>query len=108
MQNDDTIGVAQAPWREIAMVCGKCSRKLHGGFGKKGKHDLADVLKAALKDAGRRGEVRVLEVGCLGLCPKHAVSAVSSAQPGRVLAVPRGTDAGRVLAQLNAAAASRP
>jgi len=37
-----------------------------GGFGKKGKHDLAEVLKRALKQSGRRRELRVLEVGCLG------------------------------------------
>ena len=90
------------------MVCAKCSRKLHGGFGKKGKHGLAEVLKDALKAAGRRREVRVIEVGCLGLCPNRAVTTVSSAQPGRVLAVPGGADAAQVLARLSPAAASTP
>ena len=90
------------------MVCGKCSRKLGGGFGKKGKRDLADVLKGALKEAGRRREVRVLEVSCLGLCPKRAVSAVSSTQPGTVLVVPKGADADAILAQFIAAGASGP
>ena len=108
MPSDDAIPMTEAPWREIAMVCGKCSRKLHGGFGKKGKHGLADVLKDALKAAGRRREVRVVEVGCLGLCPKRAVTAVSSAQPGQVLAVPSGADAAQVLARLSLAAASTP
>ncbi len=108
MASDDAIPMTQAPWREIAMVCGKCSRKLHGGFGKKGKHDLADVLKDALKAAGRRREMRVIEVNCLGLCPKRAVTAVSSAQPGQVLAVPEGADATQVLARLSRPAASAP
>lgn len=90
------------------MVCGKCSRKLHGGFGKKGKHGLAEVLKDALKAAGRRREVRVVEVGCLGLCPKRAVTAVSSARPGQVLAVPGGADPAQVLARLSSAATSAP
>jgi len=108
MPNDDAIPTIEAPWREVAMVCGKCSRKLHGGFGKKGKHGLAEVLKDALKAAGRRREVRVVEVGCLGLCPKRAVTAASSAQPGQVLAVPGGADAAQVLARLSPAAAPAP
>ena len=90
------------------MVCGKCSRKLHGGFGKKNKHDLANLLRDELKAAGRRREVRVVEVGCLKLCPKRAVTAVSSARPGQVLAVPCGADPAQVLARLSPAAASVP
>jgi len=108
MPTDDMIPTIQAPWRDIAMVCGKCSRKLKGGFGKKGKHDLADVLKAALKEAGRRREMRVVEVGCLGLCPKRAVTAVSSARPDQVLAIPEGADPMSVIARLNPAAAATP
>jgi predicted metal-binding protein len=108
MPKDDLISTTQAPWREIAMVCGKCSRKLDGGFGKKGKHGLADVLKDALKAAGRRREMRVVEVGCLGLCPKRAVTAVSSARPGQVLAVPSGADMAQVLARLILPATSAP
>lgn len=108
MSSDDVIPTTQAPWREIAMVCGKCSRKLHGGFGKKGKHGLDKVLKDALRATGRRREVRVIEVGCLGLCPKRAVTAVSSAQPGQMLAIPEGADAAQVLARLSPAAASTP
>ncbi len=108
MPNSDAIPTIEAPWREVAMVCGKCSRKLHGGFGPKGKQKLAKALKAGLKEAGRRREVRVVEVGCLGLCPKRAVTAVSSAQPGQVLAVPGGADAAQVLARLSPAAASAP
>jgi len=108
MPTDNMISTTQAPWRDIAMVCGKCSRKLKGGFGKKGKHDLADVLKVALKEAGRRRELRVVEVGCLGLCPKRAVTAVSSARPDQVLAIPKGADPVLVIAQLNPAPAATP
>ena len=108
MPSDDKILTTQASWRDIAMVCGKCSRKLKGGFGKKGKHDLADVLKGALKEAGRRREMRVVEVDCLGLCPKRAVTAVSSARPDQVLAIPEGADPVLVIARLNPAAAATP
>lgn len=108
MQNERTIEAAVAPWRSIAMICSKCSRKLRGGFGKKGRCDLADVLKRELKDSGRRREVLVIEVGCLGLCPKHAVSVVSSAVPGQVLSVAGGAEPALVLGRLSAPATSTP
>ena len=98
------IEATPAPWRDMLLLCGKCSRKLDGGFGKKDKHDLKDVLRDALKSAGRRREVRVLEVGCLGLCPKRAVTAISSARPGEVLVVPQGTDPAGLLSVLAASA----
>ncbi len=106
--SSNAIPTIPAPWRDIAMVCGKCSRKLHGGFGKKGKHRLADVLKDTAKASGRRRELRVIEVGCLGLCPKRAVTAVSSAQPNQLLAIPEGADPAQVLAQLSPSAAGAP
>ncbi|GAC1336630.1 MAG: hypothetical protein NVSMB18_00120 [Acetobacteraceae bacterium] len=92
-----TIPSVPAPWQGVALVCGKCSRKLKGGFGKKGKHDLRSTLRDALKDAGRRRELRVVEVDCLGLCPKRAVSVIGPFQPGQVLAVPAGTDPAVIL-----------
>jgi len=103
MQSDDEISMVQAPWRNVAMVCGKCSRKLKGGFGKKRKQDLAQVLKGALKEAGRRRELRVVEVGCLGLCPKRAITVATSAH---VMAIPESTDPALVLARLSPAAAA--
>lgn len=102
------ISETTAPWRDVVMLCRKCSRKLDGGFGKKGKHDLAGMLKQALKASGRRRELRVVEVECLSFCPKRAVTAVSSAQPSRVLAIPAGADVADVLACLSPAAASTP
>jgi len=99
MENS-SISATVAPWRQVALVCGKCSRKLGGGFGKKGKRDLADVLKDAAKAAGQRRAIRVMEVGCLGLCPKRAVSAVSSVRPDEVVVVPAGADGITVLTRL--------
>ena len=109
MENS-SISATAAPWQQVALVCGKCSRKLGGGFGKKGKHDLQDVLKDAAKAAGQRRAMRVMEVGCLGLCPKRAVSAVSSVRPDEVLVVPAGADGAAVLARLmgGLAASSSP
>jgi predicted metal-binding protein len=108
MENS-SISATVAPWRQVALVCGKCSRKLGGGFGKKGKHDLADVLKDAAKAAGQRRAIRVMEVGCLGLCPKRAVSAVSSAKPDEVVVVvPAGAEGSLVLARLMGGNAASP
>ena len=101
---DSLIETATAPWRDMVLVCGKCSRKLGGGFGKKGKHDLKEMLRDTLKEAGRRRELRVVEVGCLGLCPKRAVAAVSTARPGEVLVVPQGADSASLLSALAASA----
>ena len=98
------IETTPAPWRDLLLLCGKCSRKLDGGFGKKDKHDLKDVLREALKAAGRRRELRILEVGCLGLCPKRAVTAINTARPGEVLVVPQGADPADVLTVLGATA----
>lgn len=89
-----------APWQGVALVCRKCSRKLKGGFGRKGKQDLAKVLRDTLKEAGRRRALRVIEVDCLGLCPKRAVTVIGPATPGQVLAVPEGTEAAEVLSAL--------
>ena len=106
----DPIETIAAPWRDVLLLCGKCSRKLGGGFGKKNKHDLKDVLRGALKEAGQRRAVRVLEVGCLGLCPKRAVSVLSTARPGEVLVIPHGADPAAVLnaTMLSVAGASAP
>jgi len=90
------------------MLCGKCSRKLDGGFGHKGKHDLKDVLKDGLKAAGRRRALRVVEVGCLGLCPKRAVTIVSSARPAEMLAVPERMAVEAVLARIIQPGAGAP
>lgn len=97
----DPIRSVPVKWRSFVLVCGKCSRKLDGGFGRKGKHKLDDVLRDALKSAGRR-EVRVVRTGCLGLCPKRAVTVAWSAQPGELMAVPEGADPDTVLALLAA------
>ena len=90
----------KAPWEGVALICRKCSRKLDGGFGKKGRQPLAKVLRQALKDSGRRRALRVVAVDCLGLCPRQAVTVVGSAAPGQVLVVPAGASADEVVTAL--------
>ena len=86
------IAVTRTRCQDIVLVCGKCTRKLHGGFGKKAKKKLADELRAELRDAGRKREVRIVETGCLSLCPKGAVTILCSRRSGELLAIPAGTD----------------
>ena len=94
-----------APWQGVALVCRKCSKKLHGGFGRKGRQDLSKALRDELKQTGRRRALRVIEVGCLGLCPKRAVTVVAPGRGDQVLAVPQGTEPADVLRTF---AAGRP
>ncbi|MEO9188815.1 MAG: hypothetical protein ABI224_02260 [Acetobacteraceae bacterium] len=87
------------PWRDIVLVCRKCTKRLDGGFGTDGRSKLRRVLRGALRGAGRR-DIRVLSVGCLGVCPKRAVSVVWASRPGAVLVVPAGTDPANIVHRL--------
>ena len=97
----DPISSVPAPWRSFVLVCDKCSRKLDGGFGKKGKHALDEALRSILKSTGQR-ELRVLRTSCLGLCPKRAVTIAWANRPDELIAVPEGTEPEAVLARLAA------
>lgn len=89
----------QAPWEGVALVCRKCSKKLGGGFGPEDEK-LAKALRRGLRAAGRRRALRVVEVGCLGLCPKRAVTVAVSSDPAALHAVPRGTSVETMIAAL--------
>lgn len=94
------IKQTEAPWDGIALVCRKCSKKLGGGFGPGNDEKLAKTLRQALRAAGRRRALRIVEVGCLGLCPRKAVTLASPTHPGALFAIPRGTSAEATLAAL--------
>ncbi|WP_082466559.1 hypothetical protein [Sphingomonas sp. Leaf38] len=96
------IRVLASRWQGSVLVCGKCSRKLDGGFGVKGRTSLAKLLRAGLGvKKGRKAERGVVEVKCLGICPKNAVVMVDGARPDRWLLVPAGADTSEVLATLS-------
>lgn len=88
-------------WQGTILVCGKCSKKVGGGFGPKGTLSLAKALR---KDVGlgqgRKASGGVVEVKCLGICPKRAVTVIDAAKPGEWLVVPAGTSVGRVALEL--------
>lgn len=103
---DKPMRALPARWRDILLVCRKCSKRLGGGFGPEGDRKLAKVLKRELEagDKGRRAEVAVLEVGCLDICPKGAVVALRAGKPGEIRLVPAGTAPREALAAFGFAA----
>ncbi|KQN90500.1 hypothetical protein ASE95_13590 [Sphingomonas sp. Leaf231] len=83
----------RAGWTGAVLVCGKCSKKIGGGFGAKGKHSLARALCAEPGfGKGRKATVGVVETRCLGICPKGAVTIVDSRTPERWRIVPEGAE----------------
>lgn len=87
----------RTPWETVILLCGKCSRKLDGGFGPRAKDTLREALRAELSARGRRRQVRIIETRCMGICPKKAVTTVNASAPSRILTVPRKTKAGDAL-----------
>lgn len=83
----------RANWRNVVLVCRKCSKKLDGGFGPDGDERLAKALRKhlALKK-GRKASAGVVEVNCLGVCPKGAVTVVDGADSREWLLVRAGAD----------------
>lgn len=91
----------RSEWANAVLVCGKCSRKLGGGFGPKGKTPLAKALRKQVGGKkGRKAAVGIVEVKCLGVCPKGAVTVVNGAVPGEWLLVPQGADVAAVAEEL--------
>ena len=93
-----TIPVAAT---RLLAICGKCGKKLGGGFGADGDRSLGKALKRAVPGTkGKRAGVRIVETKCLDVCPKGAVAIMDSAQPGAVMVVARGTSVTAVCAEL--------
>lgn len=95
-------------WQNAVLVCRKCSKKLDGGFGDGGDERLAKALRKhlALKK-GRKAAAGIIEVNCLGVCPKGAVTVVNGAQAREWLLVRRGADLGELAQALDLAPSER-
>jgi predicted metal-binding protein len=96
----DLIRARSTPWKTVILVCGKCARKMNGGYGPKGKDKLRTVLLEALREKGRGHDVRIIETRCMGVCPKKAVTAMNASRPARILTIPKGTAANDAMTQL--------
>jgi predicted metal-binding protein len=91
------------PWETVILLCGKCARKLDGGFGPKRKDSLRTALRAAVRESGHRREIRIMETRCMGICPKKAVTMVNASRPGAISVVPKGTSMTDVMALITGA-----
>lgn len=90
-----------ARWERTILICAKCSKRLEGGFGKKGKQGLAKVLRRYLGlKRWRKAPIGIVETKCLGVCPKGGVTVVDAAEPGKWRIVSRGTDPADIAAAL--------
>ena len=96
----DEIGRRPVAWRDLVILCRKCGGKRKGGFGEDGSDDLRAALRKGLRAAGYGRSVRVIETGCLGICPKRAVVAFRGADPSQLLIVPRGRGVSDILGHL--------
>lgn len=84
---------AKAGWETAFLICAKCSKKVGGGFGRKGRTPLAKLLrKLPGFGKGRRARYGVVETRCLGLCPRDAVTLVDTRRPGEWRMVRPGAD----------------
>jgi predicted metal-binding protein len=96
----------RSDWQGALLVCGKCSKKVQGGFGKNGRTSLAKVLREILGlKKGRKATLGVVETRCLGLCPRGGVVLVDDRTPGEWLVVPAGADVVELAARLERRAA---
>jgi predicted metal-binding protein len=95
------VKTARTEWRQVVLVCRKCSKKLDGGFGPDGDKSLKKALRKYLKAGkGKKAELAVKETDCFDICPKGAVVAVNVAEPKALLIVPAGADLFEVKARL--------
>lgn len=80
-------------WSNAVLVCRKCSKKLKGGFGPEGKKPLARAMRKHLQlGKGRKSGAGIIEVGCLDVCPKRAVTVVDTRHPDQWLIVRPGAN----------------
>ena len=88
-------------WANAVLVCSKCSKKLKGGFGPKGRTPLAKALRKQLGlKKGRKAGAGIVEVKCLGVCPRGAVTVVNGAASRDWLLVREGADLAEVAHEL--------
>ncbi len=92
-----------ANWGRVILVCGKCSKRVDGGWGAKGRTPLAKALRRELGvSKGLNATTGVVETGCLGACPARGVIVFDAARPTRWAVARPGETPAAVLAALDA------
>ena len=85
----------------LVAICKKCGKKIGGGFGDGGGTSLAKALKKHLGlPKWKRSPVRIVETGCMKLCPKRAVAVATSHDARLVFVVPGATPVSEVAGRL--------
>ena len=80
-------------WSGAILVCAKCTKKIDGGFGPRRKTGLAKALRKRFRlKKGRKSPFGIVEVKCLGVCPRGAVTLVDTSSPDMWRIVPAGAD----------------
>ena len=69
---------ARPPWDDVVFVCGRCVRRSGG----EDEPSLRKWIKRALESRGLSDRIRVVESGCLDLCPKKGVVLVRGSELG--------------------------
>ena len=88
-------------WKDVVLVCRKCSKRLGGGFGPDGDKSLKKALRKYFKSTGgSEAELTVRHTDCFDVCPDGAVVAVNASNPKALLIVPAGADLFEVKARL--------
>ncbi|MBA4762163.1 (2Fe-2S) ferredoxin domain-containing protein [Sphingomonas sp.] len=88
-------------WANAVLVCAKCSKRLDGGFGPKARQPLGKALRKHLHlKKGRKAAAGIVDVKCLGVCPRGAVTVVNGAASREWLLVPAGADLDAVADEL--------
>lgn len=91
----------RANWTATVLVCRKCQKKVGKRFGTNGDRTLSKALREELGGGkGRKAATGVVETGCLGVCPKSAVTVLNAGAPGRWHLVRAGTTGAQVAAML--------
>jgi len=89
----DRLKSVRSDWSNTLLVCKKCSKRLDGGFGPKGRTSLAKALRKHLDvKKGRKARLGIVEVKCLGVCPRGAVTVINGKAPGEWALVKAGAD----------------
>ena len=88
-------------WSDAVYICKKCSKKLKGGFGEDGEYSFKQATRRALREAGRRGAVGLLDAACFGICPKRAVTIAVASRPSELLVMPESTSIDGFVASLS-------